>query len=131
MKALAFGANRDLTKRVDREFFMLRSAFAALAVLCLGAGLSPGVAPADAQGGQTEAAPKTTRSAWFKHQPWNSTLPEVKKTGSGLEYVVITAGPGNGATAPAGRRSIHRSGVARRMCSASASWCLASPKRCS
>jgi FKBP-type peptidyl-prolyl cis-trans isomerase len=80
---------------------MLRSVLAAMAVLCLGAGLSPGIAPADAQGGQTEAAPKTTRSAWFKHQPWNSALPEVRKTGSGLEYVVITAGPGNGAMARA------------------------------
>ena len=39
---------------------------------------------------------KITRSAWFKHQPWNSDLDEVKKTGSGLEYVVIASGAATG-----------------------------------
>lgn len=40
--------------------------------------------------------PKTTRSAWFKYAPWNSDLEEVKKTGTGLEYVVIASGPATG-----------------------------------
>ncbi len=76
---------------------MVRRVLAALAVFCAGAVVAPDLMPAAAQGG--EAAPKATRSAWFKHQPWNSALPEVKKTGSGLEYVVIASGPSSGATA--------------------------------
>lgn len=80
---------------------MPRRVLAALAVLCAGAVLAPALISATAQGAPTAAAPKATRSAWFKHQPWNSNLPEVKKTGSGLEYVVIASGPASGATAKA------------------------------
>ena len=44
-----------------------------------------------------QAAPPTiTRSAWFKYAPWNSSLPEVKKTSSGLEYIVLASGPATG-----------------------------------
>jgi peptidylprolyl isomerase len=35
-------------------------------------------------------------AAWAKYVPWNSTLPEVVKTGSGLEYVVLASGPADG-----------------------------------
>lgn len=42
------------------------------------------------------AKPTITRSAWFKYAPWDSNLPEVKKTTSGLEYVVIASGPASG-----------------------------------
>ncbi len=35
-------------------------------------------------------------AAWSKHAPWNSAGPNVKKTGSGLEYVVIASGAPNG-----------------------------------
>lgn len=41
--------------------------------------------------------------AWEKYTPWNSELPEVQKTGSGLEYIVLKSGdpagpsPENGA----------------------------------
>jgi peptidylprolyl isomerase len=35
-------------------------------------------------------------AAWSKHAPWNSAGPDVKKTGSGLEYVVIASGAPNG-----------------------------------
>jgi peptidylprolyl isomerase len=35
-------------------------------------------------------------AAWGKYTPWNSELPEVKKTGSGLEYVVLTSGDPSG-----------------------------------
>ena len=76
---------------------MLRRVLAALAVLSVGVAVAPTMVSAVAQG--SEAPMKTTRSAWFKHQPWNSNLPEVKKTGSGLEYVVISSGPASGATA--------------------------------
>jgi FKBP-type peptidyl-prolyl cis-trans isomerase len=30
--------------------------------------------------------------AWAKFTPWNSELPEVQKTGSGLEYVILASG---------------------------------------
>ena len=35
-------------------------------------------------------------AAWAKYVPWNSALPEVVKTGSGLEYVVLASGPAEG-----------------------------------
>lgn len=35
-------------------------------------------------------------AAWAKYVPWNSSLPEVMKTGSGLECVVLAAGPEGG-----------------------------------
>ena len=35
-------------------------------------------------------------AAWEKYMPWNSALPEVKKTGSGLEYVILTSGDAAG-----------------------------------
>ncbi len=34
--------------------------------------------------------------AWAKYTPWNSELPEVQKTGSGLEYVVLASGDETG-----------------------------------
>ena len=34
----------------------------------------------------------TDDEAWAKYTPWNSELPEVQKTGSGLEYVVLASG---------------------------------------
>lgn len=34
----------------------------------------------------------TDEEAWAKYTPWNSELPEVQKTGSGLEYVVLASG---------------------------------------
>ncbi len=33
---------------------------------------------------------------WPMDAPWNPDLPEVKKTGTGLEYVVIASGPETG-----------------------------------
>ena len=35
-------------------------------------------------------------AAWAKHTPWNSELPDVVKTGSGLEYVVLASGAEDG-----------------------------------
>lgn len=63
---------------------MLRRLVVAVA-LALAAGGA--IATASAQ-----EPPKVSRSAWFKYAPWNSDLAEVKKTGTGLEYVVITSG---------------------------------------
>jgi peptidylprolyl isomerase len=37
--------------------------------------------------------PPSDSAAWAKHVPWNSGGPLVKKTGSGLEYVVLETGP--------------------------------------
>ena len=41
--------------------------------------------------------PNITQEAWAKFTPWNSAAPEVKKTTSGLEYVVLESGPAEGA----------------------------------
>lgn len=34
--------------------------------------------------------------AWAKYTPWNSDLPDVQKTGSGLEYVILSSGEEGG-----------------------------------
>lgn len=34
--------------------------------------------------------------AWAAYTPWNSDRPEIVKTGSGLEYVVLASGPSDG-----------------------------------
>lgn len=43
----------------------------------------------------------TDTAAWEKYTPWNSDLPEVQQTGSGLEYVVLASGDESG-TSPQG-----------------------------
>lgn len=43
----------------------------------------------------------TDAEAWAKYAPWDSDLPEVQKTGSGLEYVVLASGDETG-TQPQG-----------------------------
>ncbi|MEZ5997362.1 MAG: FKBP-type peptidyl-prolyl cis-trans isomerase [Hyphomonas sp.] len=40
----------------------------------------------------------TDNEAWAKYTPWNSDLPEVKKTASGLQYVVLASGDPAGAS---------------------------------
>lgn len=40
--------------------------------------------------------PDIDRDAWAKFTPWNSAAPEVQKTASGLEYVVIASGAADG-----------------------------------
>ncbi len=45
--------------------------------------------------------PDIDRDAWAKHTPWNSSAPEVKKTASGLEYIVLASGPADGVPARA------------------------------
>lgn len=44
-------------------------------------------------------------AAWTKYVPWNSALPEVVKTGSGLEYVVLASGPAEGVSPKASEQA--------------------------
>ncbi len=49
--------------------------------------------------------PKTAdAAAWAKYAPWNSDLPEVVKTGSGLECVELASGPETGVEPVPGQR---------------------------
>ncbi len=74
----------------------------AAALVLAGSGAVAGLT-ASAQQGGAEQAMKATRAAWFKHQPWQTNLPDVKRTGSGLEYVVIASGPASGASPKIGQ----------------------------
>src|SRR5690349_2400500 len=47
----------------------------------------PPAAPAAAGGKAVDAA------AFAKYVPWNHAQPDVKKSGSGMEYVVLASGP--------------------------------------
>lgn len=44
----------------------------------------------------------TDTEAWAKFTPWNSELPEVQKTGSGLEYVILASGDETGVSPQGG-----------------------------
>jgi FKBP-type peptidyl-prolyl cis-trans isomerase len=46
---------------------------------------------------KTMTPPQSNAAAWSKNAPWNSASPDVKKTGSGVEYVVIAEGAAGGA----------------------------------
>lgn len=46
---------------------------------------------------KTMTPPPSNAAAWSKYAPWNSANPDVKKTGSGVEYVVIAEGAAGGA----------------------------------
>jgi peptidylprolyl isomerase len=35
-------------------------------------------------------------AAWSRAMPWNSASPDVRKTGSGLEYIIVRSGPAEG-----------------------------------
>ena len=50
--------------------------------------------------GVTQAPPpkESNAEAWATHTPWNSDSEAVRKTGSGVEYVVIASGDAAGAT---------------------------------
>ena len=68
--------------------------------------------------GAAEATPQTTpapepempvvktsdAAAWTKNVPWNSAGADVKKTGSGLEYIVLGSGPAGGAAPTAAQQ---------------------------
>lgn len=53
-------------------------------------------APAAATPAPAAGAKAVDAAAWAKYVPWNSEHPEVVKTGSGLEYVVLASGPAEG-----------------------------------
>lgn len=44
-------------------------------------------------------------AAWAKYVPWNHDLPEIVKTGSGLEYVVLASGPADGVSPKASEQA--------------------------
>jgi FKBP-type peptidyl-prolyl cis-trans isomerase len=47
---------------------------------------------------------ESNKTAWTKYSPWNSSSPDVKKTGTGLEYVVLDSGPASGVPAKTGQQ---------------------------
>lgn len=77
-----------------RSLVVVSLAFGLLACSSGATGAAPSAPAAVATPAPVKAAPPTiTRSAWFKYAPWNSNLSEVKKTASGLEYIVLASGP--------------------------------------
>ncbi len=72
---------------------MMRIIMMAGFALALGAcgEATPPAAPAPTVGMKT-----ADMAAWAKYVPWKSDLPDVVKTGSGLEYVVLASGPAGG-----------------------------------
>jgi FKBP-type peptidyl-prolyl cis-trans isomerase len=74
-----------------------------LALAACGQAVTPGAPSPETPTAETPATPapaagvKTAdAAAWAKYAPWNSDLPEVVKTGSGLECVVLASGPETG-----------------------------------
>ncbi len=65
--------------------------------------VTPAAGPCVASGPTVSGASDT--AAWGKCVPWNSALPEVKKTGSGMEYVVLGSGPVTGAAPTAAQQA--------------------------
>ena len=67
--------------------------------LLLAAGLAAVLAacgPAGTTPTSTAGAKAADAAAWAKYAPWKSDLPEVVKTGSGLECVELASGPEGG-----------------------------------
>ena len=58
---------------------------------------APAAETSTADASATPAGVKTAdAAAWAKYAPWKSDLPEVLKTGSGVECVVLASGPETG-----------------------------------
>jgi len=84
----------------------MRILFAAISVLALAAcgeanapatpAPTPEGAAAPAATAPTAGAKAADAAAWAKYVPWKHDLPEVVKTGSGVEYIVLASGPANG-----------------------------------
>jgi FKBP-type peptidyl-prolyl cis-trans isomerase len=70
----------------------------AFALAACGEAKAPAAPAAEAPASEAPAAAvkSADAAAWAKYVPWNSALPEVVKTGSGLEYVVLASGPADG-----------------------------------
>ena len=74
----------------------------ALALAACGEAKAPVMPPAPA----TAVGVKTAdAAAWAKYVPWKGDLPEVVKTGSGLEYVVLASGPADGVSPKASEQA--------------------------
>ena len=74
----------------------------ALALAACGEAKAPVMPPAPA----TAVGVKTADAAeWAKYVPWKGDLPEVVKTGSGLEYVVLASGPADGVSPKASEQA--------------------------
>lgn len=71
----------------------------ALALIACGQKPAPEIAAAPAPAPEV-AAPAAVKSAdaaaWATHVPWKSDGVDVKKTGSGMEYIVLASGPPEG-----------------------------------
>jgi len=82
--------------------FRIAIAAAALAILS-GCGVNGASAKTIPDAADTEA--------WAKYVPWDSTRKEVKKTGTGMEYIVLATGPAKGEQAqPNSSVEIHYEG---------------------
>jgi peptidylprolyl isomerase len=68
-----------------------------LVLAACGEAATPTAPASEALGTPAPAGVKTAdAAAWAKYAPWKSDLPEVVKTGSGLECVVLASGPEGG-----------------------------------
>lgn len=79
----------------------MRSLLAAVSLLALAACGEATTPASPAPSSEDAAAPAAgakaaDAAAWAKYVPWNHDLPEVVKTGSGVEYVVLASGPAEG-----------------------------------
>ena len=69
----------------------------ALSLIACGEKPAPESAAASAPETATQAAVKSAdAAAWAAHVPWKSDSADVKKTGSGMEYIVLASGPADG-----------------------------------
>ena len=71
----------------------------ALALMACGEKPAPDTAattPAPEAATPPSAAKAADAAAWAAHVPWKSDGADVKKTGSGMEYIVLASGPADG-----------------------------------
>ena len=79
---------------------ILLVASSVLALAACGEASAPAAPAAETSTADASATPAGVKTAdaaaWAKYAPWKSDLPEVVKTGSGLECVVLAEGPAGG-----------------------------------
>ena len=78
------------------RILLVASSLIALAACGESAAPAAPVPEAPTAGAPATGAKVADAAAWAKYAPWKSDLPEVVKTGSGLEYVVLASGPADG-----------------------------------